>query len=148
MPGAGRGVLMSVMTIDQQHEPSVLADFDTGYVLDALASGIIVLDKQLCTIYANVIAQELLAVHLPDMRGRPLAEFLPRPGRFVCAVRRALSRAAAVDYTLRAGVERWPENVDLVNVRIAPLRNEISSAYVLIEMIGQSWVRFRRSDGP
>jgi len=139
---------MAAIVLDEEHEPSVLADFDTGYVLDALASGIIVVDKHLCTIYANVIAQELLAVHLSGMRGRPLAQFLPRSGRFVCAVQRALRRGTAVDYTLRAGFEPRPGNADSINVRIAPLSNEISGAYVLIEMSGQSWVRFRASTRP
>lgn len=60
----------------QELEPSVLADFDTGRVLDELSFGIIVLDRQLCAIYANTIAQSLLGLHLPSMRGRPLAEFL------------------------------------------------------------------------
>lgn len=54
----------------------MLADFDTGRVLDELSFGIIVLDRQLCAIYANVIAQNLLGLHLPSMRGRPLADFL------------------------------------------------------------------------
>lgn len=54
----------------------MLADFDTGRVLDELSFGIMVLDRQLCAIYANVIAQKLLGLHLPSMRGRPLADFL------------------------------------------------------------------------
>lgn len=54
----------------------MLADFDTGRVLDELSLGIIVLDRQLCAIYANVIAQSLLGLHLPSMRGRPAGDFL------------------------------------------------------------------------
>ena len=61
-----------------RREPSVLVDFDTGYVLDALSFAIIVLDKQLCVIYANVVAQDLLALDLSSLRGRPLAHFLPQ----------------------------------------------------------------------
>lgn len=67
---------MSSHDLDHEPEPSVLADFDTGHVLDELSFGIIVLDRQLCAIYANVIAQNLLGLHLPSMRGRPLADFL------------------------------------------------------------------------
>lgn len=139
---------MSAVAIDQEREPSVLADFDTGYVLDELSSGIVVLDEQFCAIYANAIAQDLLAIRLPDIRGRPLPQLLPRPGRFVCAVRRALRTGAAVDYTLRMGFERWPENADSINVRIAPLHNQMSGAYVLVEMSGRTWVRFRSSAVP
>lgn len=125
---------MSAIVIHPESDPSVLADFDTGYVLDILSSGIIILDEQLCTIYANAIAQNLFAVHLPDMRGRPLAHFLPRPGRFMCAVQRALRRRVAVDYVLRTGFDRLPENVDSINVRIAPLYNQMYGAYVLVEI--------------
>ena len=139
---------MSAIAIDQEREPSVLADFDTGYVLDELSSGIVVLDEQLCAIYANAIAQDLLAVRLPDIRGRPLPQLLPRPGRFACAVRRALRTGAAVDYTLRMGFERWPENADSINVRIAPLHNQMFGAYVLVELSGRAWVRFRSSAVP
>jgi PAS domain-containing protein len=127
---------MSAIVIHPESEPSVLADFDTGYVLDILSSGVIILDEQLCTIYANAIAQNLLGVHLPDTRGRPLAHFLPRPGRFVCAVQRALRRRVAVDYVLRTGLDRLPENVDSINVRIAPLCKQMYGAYVLVEMSG------------
>jgi PAS domain-containing protein len=132
----------------ESSEPSVLADFDTAYVLDELSSGIIVLDGQLCAIYANVIAQDLLAVRLPDIRGRPLPQLLPRPERFACAVRRALRTGATVDYTLRMGFQRWPENADSINVRIAPLRNQLSGEYVLVEMSGRTWARFRSTAVP
>lgn len=54
----------------------MLADFDTGRVLDQLSFGVIVLDRQRCAIYANLVAQSLLGLHLPSMRGRPLADFL------------------------------------------------------------------------
>jgi hypothetical protein len=41
--------------------PSPLAHYDPADLLDALATGIVVLDAQLCVIYANVAAQ-----HLPN----------------------------------------------------------------------------------
>lgn len=132
---------MSAIIVHQASELSVLADFDTGYVLDALSSGIVVLDEQLCAIYANAIAQNLLAVHLPRMRGQPLTHFLPRPSRFLCAVRRALRTRVAVDYSLRTDFARWPENADSINVRIVPLRNQMHGAYVLVEMSGRTWAR-------
>ena len=125
---------MSATVIDEEREPSVLADFDAGNVLDTLSLGIIVLDEQLCTIYANATAQKLLDLPLQGMRGRPFAPFLPRPERFACAVRRILKSGAAVDYTLRVGFERSPGNADLVNMRVAPLSNQMSGTYVLIEM--------------
>ena len=44
--------------------PSALSHFDPADLLDALSTGIIVLDAQLCAIYANVAAQDLLAFSL------------------------------------------------------------------------------------
>lgn len=59
----------------------MLADFDTGHVLDELSIGIVVLDRQLCAIYANAIAQDLLGLQLPGMRGRPIADFVDLESR-------------------------------------------------------------------
>jgi nitrogen-specific signal transduction histidine kinase len=137
---------VSATVIDDEYEPSVLVDFDTGYVLDTLSFGIVMLDQQLCIIYANLIAQDLLALHLSGMRGRPLAHFLPQPQRFACAARRALRSGAAVEYTLRVGFERRPRSADSINVRIAPLSNPMSGAYVLVEMSARTCVRFRAAE--
>jgi len=115
-------------------EPSVLVDFDAGHVLDALSFAIIVLDEQLCAIYANDSAQDLLALHLPSIRGRPLAHFLPQGQRFNGAVQHALKSGAAVDYNLRVGIEFWRGNADSVTVRVVPVCNRMSGAYVLVEM--------------
>ena len=38
--------------------PSALAHFDPADLLDALATGILMLDAQLCPVYANVAAQD------------------------------------------------------------------------------------------
>ena len=52
--------------------PSALSHFDPTDLLDALSTGIIMLDAQLCAIYANVAAQDLLAFSLNQAR-RPAA---------------------------------------------------------------------------
>ena len=44
--------------------PSPLSHFDPADLLDVLSTGVIVLDSQLCVVYANVGAQDLLAVGL------------------------------------------------------------------------------------
>jgi PAS domain-containing protein len=118
----------------EDFEPSVLADFDAAYVLDALSCGIVVLDKQLCTVYANVIAQDLLALQLPNMRGRPLAHLLPQPQHFDCAVRRALEGEAAVACMLTDCRESRAEGACSFGVRIVPLHSQMSGAYVLVEV--------------
>jgi nitrogen-specific signal transduction histidine kinase len=120
--------------IDEEGEPSVLADFDTGYVLDSLSTGIVVLDQQLCAIYANRIAQDLLGRHLSSMRGRPLAHFLPQSPRFSWALRQAHESGAPLDDTLQISVAQSPEKAGSVVVRITPLRTHTPGAYVLLEL--------------
>jgi PAS domain-containing protein len=115
-------------------EPSVLADFDAGYVLDTLSCGIVVLDKQLCTVYANLIARNLLAINLVSMRGRPLAHLLPQPQRFDHAVRRALEGETTAVYTFTARCGNLGEPARAVGLRIVPLHNQMSRAYVLVEL--------------
>ncbi|HEY6453081.1 MAG TPA: PAS domain-containing protein, partial [Steroidobacteraceae bacterium] len=54
--------------------PSPLSHFDPADLLDALATGLVVLDSQLCIVYANVGAQDMLAMGLNQARGRPIGE--------------------------------------------------------------------------
>jgi len=46
----------------ESHPPSPLAHFDSAELLDALSTGIVMLDERLCVVYANVGAQALLGV--------------------------------------------------------------------------------------
>ena len=57
----------------ERASPSALSHFDPADLLDALSTGIIMLDAQLCPVYANVAAQDLLAFSLNMARGRPFA---------------------------------------------------------------------------
>jgi len=53
--------------------PSPLSHFDPAELLDVLSTGVVMLDGHLCVVYANVGAQDLLAVGLNSARGRPIA---------------------------------------------------------------------------
>jgi len=55
--------------------PSALSHFDPTDLLDALSTGIVMLDAQLCAIYANVAAQDLLAFSLSKVREETLRQF-------------------------------------------------------------------------
>ena len=55
-------------------QPSPLSHFDPADLLDVLSTGVVVLDAHLCVVYANVGAQDLLAVGLNKARGRPITE--------------------------------------------------------------------------
>ena len=73
----------------EYHLPSALSHFDPTDLLDALSTGIVMLDAQLCPIYANVAAQDLLAFSLKKARGRPFGDFLHDTNGFVGVLRRA-----------------------------------------------------------
>jgi len=125
---------LSPFAINEKFEPSVLADFDAGNVLDVLSFGIIVLDKHLCAIYANLIAQEMLRLDLPSLRGRPLVHSLSRPTRFVHAARRALKSGTGVGCRVGAGMEPSPKCATPIRARITPLYSRMSGAYLLVEL--------------
>ena len=118
---------------NEERELSVLANFDTEGVLDALALGIMVLDAQLCAVYANNVARHRLALDHRDIRGRPLGDFLSDPKYLASAARCVLESGATGDYTLHGGPERSLGGEESFDVRIAPLRKQTIGGYVLIE---------------
>jgi PAS domain-containing protein len=122
--------------IPSERDDSVLVDFDTGAVLDALSVGIVVLDAQLCAVYANEIAEDALALRFGNVRGQPLARFLPQPRRFLDAVDRALERGEAVEFQLDVADTRVPGPSGSVASRIAPLGYQVSGPYLLLEVSG------------
>ncbi len=127
---------MSQSLGDRERETSALADFDAGDVLDALSLGVIVLDLQLCAVYANVGAEDLLAVPAQRLRGRPLASFLPQPQPFLLAVERALQRGETVVFDL-GGDTGWSAGpTATLSLRVAPLRDQFSGKHLLLELCG------------
>lgn len=73
----------------ERHFPSPLASYDPADLLDALATGIVVLDSQLCVVYANVAAQNLLAMSFNQARGRPVADLFAESNGLLATLRRA-----------------------------------------------------------
>ncbi|MGH8269714.1 MAG: nitrogen regulation protein NR(II), partial [Steroidobacteraceae bacterium] len=115
--------------------PSALSHFDPADLLDALSTGIIVLDAQLCAIYANVAAQDLLAFSLNQARGRPFSDFLLDGNGLIGILRRALEAGESIadrELTLRpAGTPREPRTLD---VTITPLEGQIAGTHLLLEL--------------
>jgi nitrogen-specific signal transduction histidine kinase len=117
-----------------RREASVLADFDAGDVLDALSLGVIVLDLQLCAVYANVGAEDLLAVPAERLRGRPLATFLPQPQCFLQAVERALARGETVAFDLAGCAGSSAGGIGTLSLRVAPMRDQLSGRHLMLEL--------------
>jgi two-component system nitrogen regulation sensor histidine kinase GlnL len=65
--------------------------FHGGELLDALSTGLVLLDEQLCVLYANVGAQDLLGISLRQARGLPLAELFADAQPLTELMRRALA---------------------------------------------------------
>ena len=76
----------------EQVAPSPLSHFDPADLLDVLSTGVVVLDAHLCVVYANVGAQDLLAVGLNKARGRPITELFADPMALDGILRRSLER--------------------------------------------------------
>ena len=115
--------------------PSALSHFDPADLLDALSTGIVMLDAQLCAIYANVAAQDLLAFSLNKARGRPFSDFLHDTNGFTGILRRALDTGEGIadrELTVRPlGALREPRTLD---VTITPLEGQITGTHLLLEL--------------
>src|SRR4029077_66976 len=101
---------------------------------DALSTGILMLDTQLCAVYANVAAQDLLAFSLKMARGRPFTELLHEAEGLKGLLRRALDTGEALadrEVALRAaGAPREPRTLDIT---ITPVSG-ITGRQLLLEV--------------
>ena len=115
--------------------PSALSHFDPTDLFDALATGIIVLDAQLCPIYANVAAQNLLAFSLNQARGRPFGDFLHDANGLVSILRRALESGQGIsDRELTVRPIGLPREVRVLDVTITPLEGQVTGTHLLLEL--------------
>jgi two-component system nitrogen regulation sensor histidine kinase GlnL len=114
--------------------PSALSHFDPTDLLDALSTGIVMLDAQLCAIYANVAAQDLLAFSLNKARGRPFSDFLQDTNGFTAILRRALDSGEGIadrELAVRPLGSRESRTLD---VTITPLEGQITGTHLLLEL--------------
>jgi nitrogen-specific signal transduction histidine kinase len=114
--------------------PSALSHFDPADLLDALSTGIVVLDAQLCPIYANIAAQDLLAFSLSKARGRPFVDCLRDSNGLTAILRRALDcdeGIASRDLAVRPlGA---PRDARVLDVTITPVEGQITGTHLLLE---------------
>ena len=115
--------------------PSALSHFDPADLLDALSTGIVMLDAQLCAIYANVAAQDLLAFSLNQARGRPFCDFLQDSNGFNGILRRALQTGEGIaDRELIVRPIGAPRDARILDVTITPLAGQITGTHLLLEL--------------
>jgi two-component system, NtrC family, nitrogen regulation sensor histidine kinase GlnL len=118
----------------ERASPSALSHFDPADLLDALSTGIIMLDAQLCPVYANVAAQDLLAFSLNMARGRPFADFLYDAEGLCRILRRALQSGEGIaDRELAVRPAAAPREVRTLDVTITPLTG-LTGTHLLLEL--------------
>jgi two-component system nitrogen regulation sensor histidine kinase GlnL len=120
-----------------RNEPgsSALDHFEPAELFDALSTGIVVLDAQLCPIYANVAAQDLLAFSLKQARGRPFGELLLEANGLIGSLRRALETAAGIaDRELTVRPAGAPREARVLDVTITPLEGQVTGTHLLLEL--------------
>jgi two-component system, NtrC family, nitrogen regulation sensor histidine kinase GlnL len=115
--------------------PSVLSHFDPADLLDALSTGIVVLDAQLCPIYANVAAQDVLAFSLKQARGRPFGDFLHESNGLVATLRRVLTSGEGIaDRELVLKPTGASRDARVLDVTITLLEGQITGTHLLLEL--------------
>src|SRR5579864_8673969 len=114
--------------------PSALAHFDPADLLDALSTGIVMLDAQLCPVYANVAAQDLLAFSLKKARGRPFTDLLHEPEGLGRILKRALESGEGIaDRELAVRAAAAPREARTLDITITPLAG-LTGMHLLLEL--------------
>jgi two-component system, NtrC family, nitrogen regulation sensor histidine kinase GlnL len=118
----------------EQSLTSPLSHFDSEDLLNALSTGIILLDAQLCPIYANMAAQDLLAISLNQSRGRPFGDHLLESNGLIPILRRSIETGEAfADRELVLNLKATPREPRIVDVTITPLEGEVTGTHLLLE---------------
>ncbi len=122
------------MVTDFSHS-SAISHFDATDLLDALSTGIIMLDAQLCPIYANVAAQDLLAFSLNKARGRPFGDFLHDSNGLIGILRRSIETGEGfADRELTVRPAGAPRDLRTLDVTITPLEGQLTGTHLLLEL--------------
>ena len=111
----------------------------SGGLLDALTTGVVLLDAQLCVLYANVGAQDLLGVSLKQARGLPVRDLFAGAQPLIERMHRALTdnkSCAGHEFALipvaTLPAVRAPTVVDFT---VTPLEDESGGRQLLLELV-------------
>jgi two-component system nitrogen regulation sensor histidine kinase GlnL len=108
-------------------------------LLDALSTGLLLLDAQLCVLYANVGGQDLLGVSLKQARGLPLGDLFAGAQPLIALLRRALEEnksCAGHELTLVPVATLSPSRSSaVVDFTVTPLDNPLGGRQLLLELV-------------
>jgi two-component system nitrogen regulation sensor histidine kinase GlnL len=115
--------------------PSAIAHFEPADLIGALATGIVVLDADLCVVYANVAAQDLLAVSVNQARGKPFLSLVLDADSLNPLMRRALETGETLserEMSVMTGPLGREHRV--IDVTMTPMDSEFERKYLLLEI--------------
>jgi len=124
-----------VNALQDYHSP--LSHFEPTELFDSLSTGIVVLDAQLCPIYANVSAQDFMAVSLRQARGRPFADLFYDPRQLVEVLRRSIANLETCtqhELVLKALGSAANREASVVDLIVTPLEGQVTGTYLLLEL--------------
>ena len=116
---------------------SPLSHFDPADLLDALSTGIVMLDSHLCLTYANVAAQDLMAVSVKSARGRPFGTLFHDSAKLTQTLHRAIENVepcAQHEITLRPLGTPAPREPQVVDLIVTPLEGQVTGTHLLLEL--------------
>jgi two-component system nitrogen regulation sensor histidine kinase GlnL len=117
--------------------PSPLSHFDPADLLDVLSTGLVMLDAQLCVVYANVGAQDLLAVGLNQARGHPITALFEDSQALALLLRRSLERGepyAGHEIALVPALKQGHREPVVVDITVTPLEGQVTGTHLLLEL--------------
>ncbi|HEX7417653.1 MAG TPA: nitrogen regulation protein NR(II), partial [Steroidobacteraceae bacterium] len=115
--------------------PSPISHFDPADLMDSVATGIVVLDRQLCVTYANVAAQNVLAVSFSQVRGRPFKDLLFDPKDLIAIFMRSMETGETfADRELTLKPQHAPRDPRIVDITITPLEGQVTGTHLLLEL--------------
>lgn len=119
----------------ERYLPSPLAHYDPADLLDTLSTGIVVLDAQLCVIYANVAAQTLLAMSFKHARGRPFEDLLTDKNGLIATLKRARDQGDTFsERELAVRPVGAGRELHLLDVTVTPLEGQLTGTHLLLEL--------------
>ena len=115
--------------------PSAIAHFEPADLIGALATGIVVLDADLCVVYANVAAQDLLAVSVNQARGKPFLSLVLEADSLSPLMRRALDTGETLsEREMPVMTGPLGREARVIDFTMTPLDSEFERKYLLLEI--------------
>ena len=114
---------------------SPLSHYDSTDLLDALTTGMVVLDAQRCVIYANVAAQEALGISFNSVRGRPFTGVVLEADHLLATLRRATAEGAVLtEREIGIKIATAPRDQRIFDITVTPMEGQMTGTHLLLEI--------------